>query len=123
MLPKKGDDTLVITKSLKDVMTLYEYGITAIAPCSENLFVTDAQYDKLKKKYKHIYLFYDQDVPGIKAMCKIKKQYPDLRILFLPRHGTDKDISDYRKAHGDKKTLELINKVKSYYGERDKEET
>ncbi len=118
MLSKNGGDNLVITKSLKDVMVLYEYGITAIAPCSENLFVTDSQYDKLKKKYKNIYLFYDQDEPGIKAMCKIKKKHNDLKVLFLPRHGSDKDISDFRKAHGHKKTLELINKVKNYYGEK-----
>ena len=53
MLPKTGN-VLVITKSLKDVMTLYEYGITAIAPCSENEFLTDVQYEKIKKRFKHI---------------------------------------------------------------------
>lgn len=93
-------------------MVLYEYGITAIAPCSENVFVTPAQYQKLKGKFKNIYLNYDNDEPGIKAMCKIKKQFPDLKIIFLPRHGGDKDISDFRKAHGHKKTLELIENVK-----------
>lgn len=123
MLSKNGGDDLVITKSLKDVMVLYEHGIPAIAPCSENLFVSDSQYDRLKKKYKRIYLFYDNDEPGIKAMCKIKKQHTDLRVLFLPRHGSDKDISDYRKAHGNKNTIELINKVKSYYEEKDKTST
>ena len=123
MLSKDGGENLVITKSLKDVMVLYEYGITAIAPCSENIFVTDSQYDRLKKKYKHIYLFYDQDEPGIKSMCKIKRQHPDLNVLFLPRHGGDKDISDFRKAHGYKKTLTLIDKVKSYYGEKYKNES
>ena len=98
-------------------MVLYEYGITAIAPCSENVFVTESQYQKLKSKFKNIYLNYDNDEPGIKAMCKIKKQFQDLRVVFLPRHGGDKDISDFRKAHGHKKTLELINKVKDCYGE------
>lgn len=119
MLPKNGGDDLVITKSLKDVMVLYEYGITAIAPCSENVFVTENQYQKLKGKFKNIYLNYDNDEPGIKAMCKIKKQFRDLKVLFLPRHGGDKDISDFRKAHGHKKTLELINKVKDCYGEKE----
>ena len=54
-LPKEGGDILVITKSLKDCMTLYGLGITAIAPNSENLFITEAQYKKLKTKFKHIY--------------------------------------------------------------------
>lgn len=67
MLPKSGLDWIVVTKSLKDVMVLYEYGITAIAPCSENEFLTQAQYDRLKKKYKQIYLFYDNDKPGLHA--------------------------------------------------------
>lgn len=95
-------------------MVLYEYGITAIAPCSENVFVTDVQYQKLKSRFKNIYLNYDNDEAGIRAMCKIKKQHPDLQVLFLPRHGGDKDISDYRKAHGHNKTQELINNVKEY---------
>lgn len=121
MLSKKGGNDIVITKSLKDVMVLYQYGIPAIAPCSENVFITDSQYERLKKKYKNVYLFYDNDETGIKSMCKIKREHEDLRILFLPRHGGDKDISDYRKAHGDKKTKELINRVKLYYDEKDKE--
>lgn len=37
MLPKSGD-ILVITKSMKDCMTLYSLGVPAIAPISENCF-------------------------------------------------------------------------------------
>ena len=39
-LPKKGK-LLVITKSMKDCMVLYGLGINAIAPNSENLFISD----------------------------------------------------------------------------------
>lgn len=117
MLPKEGGENLVITKSLKDCMVLYEYGITAIAPCSENVFVSDTQYNKLKSKFKNLFLNYDNDEAGIRSMCKIKKQHHDIKVLFLPRHGGDKDISDFRKAHGHKKTLELINKTKECYGQ------
>ena len=48
MLPKDGGENLVITKSLKDCMLLYELGVPAIAPCSENLFVSQKQFEKLK---------------------------------------------------------------------------
>lgn len=65
MLPKQGGDLLVITKSLKDVMCLYEYGITAIAPCSENEFLTNTQYQKVKSKFKHIALLWDNDYAGV----------------------------------------------------------
>lgn len=65
MLPKQGGDILVITKSLKDCACLYEYGITAIAPCSENEFLTDTQYERIKKKFKHIFLLWDNDFTGV----------------------------------------------------------
>lgn len=118
MLSKKGGNYVVVTKSMKDVMVLYEYGIPAIAPCSENLFITDSQYERLKKKYKRVVLLYDNDEPGLHAAWTIRKSHPDLEVIYLPINGGDKDISDFRKAHGNKKTLELINKVKSYYDEK-----
>ena len=100
---------------MKDIMCLYEYGIIAIAPCSENLFVTDNQYQKLKAKFKNIFLLYDNDLPGIRASIKIHKKYPELNILFIPKSSKCKDFSDYRKTYGDKKTQELINQAKEFY--------
>lgn len=105
-IPKSGD-FIVVTKSLKDVMSLYEFGITAIAPNSENLFLTDAQYNKLKSKFKDIYLLYDRDLPGVKAANKIRKQFPDLHILLVPKV---KDFSDYIKEFGILNTLNLVEK-------------
>lgn len=84
MLKRVTKDFLVITKSLKDVMALYEFDIPAIAPCSENLFVTEAQYNRLKNKFKKIFLLYDLDIPGVQAAKRIKKQFPDLQVLLMP---------------------------------------
>ena len=53
-------------------MTLYEFGITAIAPNSENLFVTPAQYEKLKTKFKNILIVYDNDLAGIHGFLEQK---------------------------------------------------
>lgn len=117
MLSKDKSDYIVITKSMKDVMCLYELGVSAIAPCSENQFLTKDQYNRLQNHYKHIYLFFDNDLPGISNMRKLKKQFPDLICLKLNRDDA-KDISDYRKRFGYRKTLELINKAKEYYGEK-----
>lgn len=39
---------------MKDVMCLYELGITSIAPNSENLFLNDKQLEKIKNKFKRI---------------------------------------------------------------------
>jgi len=115
MLPKEGK-YIVVTKAMKDVMCLYEFGIPAIAPCSENQFLTKDQYISLCKRFKHVYLLYDNDLPGISAMNKFHKEFPELNCLMLNRNDA-KDISDYRKLYGYKKTLDLINLTKQYYGE------
>ncbi|MGV8961923.1 MAG: toprim domain-containing protein [Candidatus Saccharimonadaceae bacterium] len=103
-LPKEGD-FIVVTKSLKDVMSLYEFGITAIAPNSENLFLTDSQYLKVQGKFKDIYLLYDRDLPGVRAANKIRKQFPAIKILLVPKV---KDFTDYVKRYGILRTLNLV---------------
>lgn len=108
-LPKEGGDLLVVTKSLKDVMSLYELGITAIAPNSENLFVAEAQYNKLKQKFKKIVIFYDNDLSGISNMNKFRKQFPDIIPFWIPRKYECKDVSDFVKKYG-------IEEIKKYYG-------
>lgn len=49
-LPSKGD-TLIITKSMKDVMCLYEMGIPAISPSSESTFIPNDILEGLKKRF------------------------------------------------------------------------
>lgn len=114
-LPKQGGDLLIITKSLKDVMCMYEYGITAIAPCSENEFLTDSQYNRVKAKFKQIVLLWDNDYAGVSNAWKIRKAHPDIKVMFIPKSSGCKDFSDYRKMYGDKKTQQLIQQAKEYY--------
>lgn len=114
-LPKEGGKYLVITKSLKDCMTLYELGITAIAPNSENIFITESQYQKLKTKFENILVVYDNDLAGIKGLKKIKSTFPDIKVAFIPRKFNVKDISDFRKKYGKSETEKLINSAKEYY--------
>lgn len=111
-LPEEGD-VLVVTKSMKDVMCLYSLGITAIAPNSENLFLTQAQYDNLKKRFKYIVLFYDNDKAGLRNMWKFRHQYPDLKCIWLPKN-TSKDISDFYRKYGREETLKIIYKAYRY---------
>ena len=96
-------------------MTLYAMGITAIAPNSENLFVTDNQYQKLKNKFKYILVLYDNDLPGIQGLQKIKHKYPEIKIAFIPRKYEAKDISDFYKKYKKEKTNKLIQEAKEYY--------
>ena len=106
-LPKNGK-LLVITKSMKDVMCLYSMGITAIAPNSETQFVSDTVLEDLKKRFKNIVVFFDNDETGIAFMNKIKKKHQELVYTWLPRRLGAKDISDFYKENGRKATLNLI---------------
>lgn len=109
-LPKTGN-VLVITKSMKDVMTLYSVGIPAIAPNSETLFISDNVLSNLKERFNRIFVLYDNDLPGISNMNKIKKLHPELNYLWIPRETGAKDISDLHKLLG-KKNFNVFLKEK-----------
>lgn len=94
-LPKDGE-LIVITKSFKDVMSMFEFGITAIAPNSENVVITPAQYNKLENKYNQIYVFYDNDLAGVKGAQKYRKKY-GCKCIFIKRKYA-KDFSDLYKS-------------------------
>lgn len=106
-LPKSGK-LLVITKSMKDVMCLYSCGITACAPNSENLFISETVLEQLKTRFDNIVVFYDNDRPGMYNMAKIRKDHPELIYVSIPKQYGSKDISDFYKDHGRKETLNLI---------------
>lgn len=106
-LPKKGK-LLVITKSMKDSMCLYSCGITACAPNSENLFISDKVLEDLKNRFNNIVVLYDNDRPGLYNMTKIRREHPELTYVFIPKRYGSKDISDFYKDHGRKETLNLI---------------
>ena len=55
----------------------------------------------------------------IENMNKIRKKFPDVHVLFIPRHYKAKDISDFYKMYGRTKTLELIEKAKNYISEKE----
>jgi hypothetical protein len=104
-LPQEGK-YLVITKSLKDVMVLYNFGIPAIAPQSESQILSDEQYAEFSERFDYIYSLYDFDYVGVKSANKMKKEY-GIKPLFLTNgrfksfdYGA-KDVSDYVSYMGD----------------------
>lgn len=97
-LPRKGD-ILIITKSLKDVMCLYEMGIPAISPSSESTWISDTILEDLKKRFKKIVILFDRDKAGILNTRKLVKKY-NLDFLFINKKFKAKDISDAIKLNG-----------------------
>lgn len=112
-LPKTGD-LLVISKSMKDIMAMYEFNIPAVAPNSETLFINDKQLEEFKSRFKHILIFYDSDRPGKYNMAKIRREHPELNYYFLPKY-LSKDFTDTIKQVGINKMKELVNQFMSNY--------
>ena len=97
-LPKTGD-LLVITKSMKDVVAMYGFGIPAVSPNSETLFIEDKKLEEFKKRFKHILVLYDNDRPGLHNMWLIRKEHPELNYYYMPWY-LSKDFTDSIKLVG-----------------------
>lgn len=108
-LPKHSDHC-IIGKSLKDVMTLHNGNITAISPCSETVLISNNVYNKLKTKFSNLLYFSDNDLAGVKSAHKYKKEYPELRCIFLKRKYA-KDISDFHKKYGAIRFIEACEEI------------
>lgn len=106
-LPKSGK-LLIITKSLKDVCFFARFGIPAIAPQSETTFISNKILEELKQRFIKIVVIFDTDLAGIRAMNKLKKQFPELIYYFIPRKYEAKDPTDFYKKFGLEKTKELL---------------
>lgn len=106
-LPKKGK-ICVLTKSQKDCMALYAYGIPACAPNSETVIPKKVIVDDLLSRFQYVFCLWDNDYTGITFLNKIKREYPQLKCLIIPRRLEAKDFSDLRKMYGHKQTAEFI---------------
>jgi hypothetical protein len=95
---------LVITSSLKDVMSIksLKLEIDVIAPDSENTMLKQDVMEELQSRYKKIVVLFDNDDAGIKAMQSYKEKYPFIEITVLPM---SKDVSDSIKDFGAKQVL------------------
>jgi len=114
-LPDSGD-TLVITKSLKDVMCLDIWGIPAVAPSSESCVIPADIVKELYDKFARIYILYDFDRTGISFANKHRKLYSFTPLFFTNgKFGTfdykSKDFSDFIALNGVKSAAELIEYV------------
>lgn len=105
-LPETGE-LLVITSSMKDVLTLVTFGLTAISPSSEASYFTLMQHlDELKERFKRIVIFFDGDYKGVQYANKLSK-ITGLPAYFPAFPLSCKDPSDvlWKKSKEDVKRL------------------
>jgi len=97
-------DTLIITKSLKDVMVLYELGYEAISPKSETTLLPKEYFKWINVKYKRVKVLFDND------MKHNGDKYPYDKI-YIPVDSKCKDVSDYIKQFGKEETKWMMKKI------------
>lgn len=113
-LPQEGGNLLIITKSLKDVMCLYEMGFNAIAASSETTFIPDDILQSLKNKWKHVVILYDRDRTGMKKARDYSRQYR-IDAIFVHKKFKAKDVSDAVRDNGFFVVKEWLNKTLKKY--------
>ena len=102
-LPQTSD-YLVITKSLKDVMCLYEMGVRAISPRSESTMIPQPYFKWIDERYENVYVLFDNDMKHNGDM------YPYPKI-YVPKESGEKDISDYVRKYGKRKGIWLMRRL------------
>lgn len=97
ILPETGN-LLIITKSLKDVIVLYRAGYNAVAPNSENIYISEERLQELKRRFKQVVLLYDNDDPGFSMGDTMSDAYKMPVLYYDDLLG--KDSADVVEAFG-----------------------
>lgn len=116
-LPESGD-LLLLTKSLKDVMLAYEFGISSTATLGETTYLSNEQFSDLYNRFDTIISLLDFDRAGITAANRYRKQY-EIQPFFLTNgrfnsidYGA-KDLTEFGSKFGEKDLLDLLEYGKS----------
>jgi hypothetical protein len=107
---KNSGELLILTKSMKDVLCLYEMEYNSVAVQAETNDLSKKSYEELSKRFNRIISLYDNDEAGRNGAQKLLEKYNILPI-FIPEITGCKDISDFIKSKGLEKTKKLIIKL------------
>ena len=118
----KKSEIGIITKSLKDIVTLNCFKINnleieSVAPNAESVLITPEEYRFIKSFYGKIYSLMDYDPAGLHMAWLLRKHY-EIEPLFLKNPTWNskikypiKDISDLRKHNKDSVIEKLIEET------------
>jgi len=113
-LPKSGD-LLIITKSLKDVMSIHDVmNIHSVALQSESVMMKTSVMEEYKSRFKKVVCLFDNDKAG-KIFSKEFSTTYNIPCFFMPEIIGVTDFSDLVKTTGieqaKKKFKEEFNKI------------
>jgi hypothetical protein len=96
-VPEYGDK-ICICSSLKDALCLWaNCGIPSISTQGEGYSISKTAVNELKRRYKKIYILFDNDKPGLLDGEKLSKETGFINIVLPIVYG-QKDISDLFKS-------------------------
>jgi hypothetical protein len=107
---KNSGELLILTKSMKDVLCLYEMQYSSVAVQAETNDLSKKSYEELSKRFTTIISLYDNDEAGKNGAQKLLDKYNILPI-FIPEITGCKDISDFIKSNNLVKAKKLIIKL------------
>ena len=121
LLPKAGE-RVVLTSSLKDVLSLRMVGVPALALQSESEMPDPRMIAWLRLRFKRVEVMYDNDFtktpnPGQQMANRICEEYGLVNII-IPQEYMCKDPSDLMEMHGPI-ILRKITDGKEYKEERE----
>lgn len=107
-LPDKGD-ILIITKSLKDVMSIHDcLNLPAIGLQSESVMMKESVMEEYKSRFSKVICLFDNDEAGKKLTANFSNNY-GIPYLFVPEEPGITDFSDLVKHMGKIEAVEIIN--------------
>jgi len=112
----KSHRLLIITKSLKDVMSIVNVSrIPSVSLQAESIVPKEHIINELKSRFKSIYLLYDNDYDkeenwGQKFSNKIASSF-DLKELKIPTKYKSKDFSDLVVNKGKKQANKILTSL------------
>jgi hypothetical protein len=96
-VPKNGD-RICICSSLKDALCLWaNTGIPSLAVQGEGYTMSNTAINELNKRYKKVYILFDNDEAGLYDGKKLAESTGFTNIV-LPKINNAKDISDLYKT-------------------------
>lgn len=96
-LPTEGN-IVCICASLKDALCLWaNTGIPSIALQGEGYNMSSTAIEELKRRFKKVYILFDNDKEGIKDGIKLSESTGFINIV-LPQFDGGKDVSDMYKS-------------------------
>lgn len=114
-LPERGK-SLIITKSRKDIMSIYENtGIAAAGLQNEKILPKQQIMDELKRRFDLIYVLYDNDFDkpvnwGREFGQKLADEY-GLFQIEIPEELGSKDFSELVSNHGGDKARDVLDNL------------